>query len=453
MGDGIATEIVIPYMPRPLQKVLHANWEAHRFNVAVCHRRFGKTVMAVNHLIKGALTCTKERPRFAYIAPSFRQGKDVAWEYMKKYAHAVQGCNINESELRVDFPGGRRVRIYGADYPDSLRGLYFDGVVLDEYGMMRPQTWSEVVLPTLNERQGWAVFIGTPNGKNQFYERVKDAQNKAGWSFAEYKASKTDVLNADELAIQRSNMSPDEYAQEYECSFDASVKGAVFSGELLLMREEDRITHVPYMHELVVDTCWDIGYRDATAIWFIQSPVGGAIRVIDYHEDSGQSLEHYASVLQTKGYRYGSHVFPHDIAHHEWTTGKSRIERASELLQPIGVVKQEMVSFDDSLHEARLALKKAWFDTEKTARGIDALSSYRWLFNTQSHAYTRTPVHDWASHCADAWRTVAMWHISPMRVKPKKALRDEGEMDHERMLRREYGYRKPQRPGLGRGGY
>lgn len=442
-------EIVIPYAPRPLQKVLHAAIEAHRFSVAVCHRRFGKTVMAVNQLLKGALTCPHERPRFAYIAPTFRQGKDIAWEYLKKYARPVPGVEMNESELRVDFPGGRRVRIYGADNPDSLRGLYFDGVTLDEYGLMRPETWTEVVFPTLNDRAGWALFIGTPNGKNQFWQIAQQARTNPQWFFKEYRASMTGILDERELQHARDNMTADEYAQEYECSFEASVKGAIFAQELALLREEGRLTHVPVMRECVVDTCWDIGYRDATAIWFMQSPPGGAIRVVDYLEDHGQSLDYYAGLLDKKGYRYGTHVFPHDMANHEFTSGKSRIERAQQIFAPIGCFQQRMASFDDSLHEGRLAMKKAWVDSQKCAEGIEALSAYRWHYNTEVKAYTRQPEHDWASHGADAWRTVAMWHTSPMRVKPKHERRDYDPDDPvSRVPRMRQG-----RPTFNRGGY
>ena len=454
--------ITIPYKPRPLQKVIHDAMERYRRGVVVCHRRFGKTVCAVNQLQKGAVTCTRQHPppRFGYIAPTYAQGKAIAWNYMKHYAAPIPGVRMHESELRIDYPKGGQVRIFGADDPDRLRGLYFDGVVLDEYGLMRPNTFSEVVGPTLMDYNGWALFLGTPNGKNQFYKLLAGDSEAGGggwpgarhhneWFVAEYKASDTDLLPADDLAAARASMTADEYAQEYECNFEASVKGAVFAQELALLREEGRIQHVPYLREYVVDTCWDIGYRDATAIWFIQSPPGGAIRVIDYHEDHGRSLEEYATVLQQKGYRYGSHVFPHDIAQHEWTTGKSRIERASEILQPVGVMRQELVSFDDSLHEGRLALKKAWFDEQRCAEGLEALSAYHWHFNTQIKAYTRQPEHDWASHGSDAWRPTAMWHTSPMRIKPMKRERDEVELAHVRMLRRQYGYRPPRAQGPG----
>src|SRR5260221_9567940 len=184
-----ADVIRIPYAPRPLQQVIHDGMTTHRFGAVVCHRRFGKTVAAVNHLQRAALLCEKPRPRFAYLAPTYTQGKAIAWDYIKHYAGPIPGHVVNESELRVDYPNGGQLRIFGADNPDSLRGLYFDGIVLDEHGLMPPRTFGEVVRPTLSDRAGWALFIGTPNGKNAFYDVIQQAQREAGWFFAEYKAS------------------------------------------------------------------------------------------------------------------------------------------------------------------------------------------------------------------------------------------------------------------------
>ncbi len=197
------TEVTIPYSPRPLQRVLHKGLNSHRFSVAVCHRRFGKTVAAVNHLIRNALVCPRQRPRFAYIAPTFRQGKSIAFDFMQHYSRSIPGVSINQSELRVDYPNGGQVRIYGADNPDSLRGLYLDGLVADEYGLMQPTLYAEVLRPALSDREGWALFIGTPNGHNQFYEIARTAERDPTWFHAVYKASQTGIIPAEELADAR----------------------------------------------------------------------------------------------------------------------------------------------------------------------------------------------------------------------------------------------------------
>jgi hypothetical protein len=248
--------------------------------------------MAINELQKGALTCQLPRPRYAYIGPTYTQSKSVAWDYAQFYAKPIPGVSANQSELRVDYPNEGQVRLFGADNPDSLRGLYLDGVVLDEYQMHPPKTFTEVIGPTLVDRGGWALFLGTPSGKNQFYDMAQEAKRRqmAGdkdWFFAEYRASQTGLLSAEFLSQQRSMMTQDEYDQEFECSFEAAVKGAIYASELLTARSEGRVTRVPYEPVLSVDTAWDLGVGDATAIWFVQRTRGGEVRVIDYYEAAG----------------------------------------------------------------------------------------------------------------------------------------------------------------------
>lgn len=370
----------------------------------MAHRRFGKTVLAVNHLIKRALTCTLNRPRVAYVAPTYRQGKAIAWDYIKFYARAIPGVEVNESELRVDFPNGGQIRIYGADNPDSLRGIYLDDVVLDEYGLMAANLFSEVLRPALSDRKGRAGFIGTPNGRNQFYEVAQRAKADAEWYFGEFKASSTQLLDAEELASARKSMTADEYAQEYECSFDASVKGAIYAEQLAEVRDKKRICPVPYAKELPVSTYWDLGVGDATAIWFVQG-VGMEVRCIDYYEASGEGLPHYKKVLTDRGYIYSAHWAPHDIEVREFTSGRSRIETARSLGINFQVVPN--VALEDGIHAARMLLSRCWFDESKCRRGLDALYAYRWDYNTRINEFKPTPVHDWASHGADAFRYLA----------------------------------------------
>jgi hypothetical protein len=191
--------------------------ERQRFNVWVCHRRFGKTVLALELLIRDAFCHAERSPRFAYLAPLYRQGKVIAWDLLKHMTKDIRGTKHNEAELRVDLMGDRRIQIFGADNPDALRGLYFDGAVFDEYAQMRPRIWSEVVRPALADRQGWATFIGTPMGHNHFYDLYQQAQSDQGWHTACYRASDTGILPQDELDAARQVMAPEQYAQEFEC--------------------------------------------------------------------------------------------------------------------------------------------------------------------------------------------------------------------------------------------
>ncbi len=322
-------EIIIPYAPRPLQLAIHQALDDHRFAAVVCHRRFGKSVLAINHLIKGALTCGLQRPRFAYIGPTYRMAKQTVWDYLQFYARPIPGVAFNQSELRVDFPNGGQVRVYGGDNPDSLRGLYLDGVVVDEYGLHKSDIFSTVLRPALADRGGWALFLGTPNGKNQFYEIMQYARSQPEWFAAVYKASDTGILSHAELVAARAVMTQDEYDQEFECSFEAAVKGAIYSEVLQEARAAGRITTVPYDPLLPVNTDWDLGIGDSMAIWFSQSTRSGEVRLIDYEEGSGEGFPYYAKRLADKGYVYGTHWAPHDIAVRELGSGKSRLEIAA----------------------------------------------------------------------------------------------------------------------------
>jgi phage terminase large subunit len=406
------TVVEIPYRPRPLQAEIHAIIDSHRFSAFVCHRRFGKTVAAVNHLQRAAIECPKPRPRFAYLAPTYRQGKAIAWDYMKHYAAPMPGHAVNESELRVDYPTGGQVRIYGADNPDSLRGLYLDGVIADEYGLQPPNIFTEVLRPALSDRNGWAAFMGTPNGKNQFYEVVQTAQRDPGWGFGEYKASQTGVLPIDELRAAQSVMTADEYAQEYECSFEASVKGAVYAREVATARDQGRVTRVPIDPAMPVDTDWDLGVGDATAIWFSQTLYSGEVRLVDYYEASGLGLDHYKAVLNEKGYAYGMHWAPHDIQVRELGSGRSRLEAAHALGLPFQI-SPRVESLEDGIHAARMLFPRCWFDADRTRHGLEALQHYRWDYNARIHEFKPVPIHDWSSHAADAFRGLAYRHYTP----------------------------------------
>ena len=403
-----------------------------RFGVIVCHRRMGKTVMAVNQLVRSALTCTKERPRFGFLAPTYTQGKATAMDFLSYYSAAIPDRTINQSELRADFPNGGQVRIYGGDNPDSLRGLYFDGVVLDEYGLHQAKTYSEVVAATLVDRGGWALFQGTPNGRNQFYEVAQTAKARmaAGdpdWFYAEHKASQTGLLDPNFLAQARSMMTPDEYAQEFECSFEAAVKGAIYSKEMEQAREQKRITAVPYDPALPVDTDWDLGIGDSMAIWFSQSTRSGEVRMIDYMEGSGEGFPFYARALRDKGYTYGRHWAPHDIQVRELSSGRSRLEVAASLGIRFDVTPRlqdtNAGEVEEGIHAVRMLFPRLWFDAEKCAKGIEALMHYRRDYNQKLNEFKATPVHDWASHASDAIRGLAVRHQIP-RDEARKRLAD-----------------------------
>ncbi len=400
---GRTARVLIPYEPRDQFLPFHAR--SQRWAVIVAHRRAGKTVACINDLLKQALVCSKPEPRFAYIAPYYAQAKDVAWSYLKHYAAPIPGVQANESELRIDLPNGGRVRLYGAENYDRLRGIYLDGVVMDEPADIDPRAWAEVVRPALSDRQGWAAFIGTPKGRNAFWSIYDQATRDAAWYHLMLKASETGILPQSELDDARKSMSPDQYEQEYECSFQAAIQGAYYGQEMIQAEKDNRIGRVPHDPALRVETWWDLGIGDSTAIWFAQR-TGPEVRIIDYYESSGVGLAHYAQMLDERAkerkYLYGRHVAPHDIEVKELGTGQSRNEVARSLGINFEVARKLPV--DDGIQAVRSLLPRCWFDAEKCARGLEALRQYRREWDDKLQAFKARPLHDWTSHAADAAR-------------------------------------------------
>jgi hypothetical protein len=419
-------DVKIPYKPRALQAEMHNSLK--RWNVLVMHRRFGKTVFAVNQLIKTTLTCPLPRPRTAFVAPTFAQAKRIAWDYVKFYASVIPGVTFNETELRADFPNGGRLMLLSAENPDALRGIYLDECVFDEFGMQNPRVWGEVVRPALSDRQGSACFLGTPAGHNHFFDlldtaRGQIAEGSQDWYFKVCKASETGIVRPDELDAAKAQMTPEQYEQEYECSFTAAIIGAYYGKLLGEAEEDDRITRVPYDPMYPVHTAWDLGINDSTAIWFAQIFRGGAVNVIDYYESSGVGLDHYADILTKKDYNYGDHLAPHDIEVRELGSGKSRLETAYSLGIRFKVVPKMKVA--DGINAARMLLPKCYFDRDKTAEGLDMLRQYRQEWDDKKRSFRDAPRHDFTSHAADAFRYLAVGLENRTRmVKPPQQVAD-----------------------------
>lgn len=264
-------EIQLPYTPRPLQAVLHQELAQHRFSVLVMHRRFGKTLMVLAHLLRDAVTGTKKNPRYHYVTASRVMAKQVAWDYCKQLAEVIPGVKFNETELRVDLPNGARMQLLGADDGgDRLRGIYSDGLVLDEVSLLSETLFTQVIRPMLSDRQGYCVMIGTPAGHNLFYDYWCMAESEPGWYRKMYRADETGIVPDEELDAAKAAMSEDAYNQEFLCDFSAATPGAIFAKELDEIEEEGRITKVPHDPTVRVDTYFDLGVNDATAVIFSQ---------------------------------------------------------------------------------------------------------------------------------------------------------------------------------------
>ena len=395
--------IEIPYKPREHQLKVHELLEGKRFAVVVAHRRFGKTVAALNHLIREAVLNEKETPRYAYIAPTYGQAKSVAWDYLVKYTTPLGGTN-NISELRVDF-WGRRIQLYGSDNPDSLRGQYFDGVIIDEVGDQNPKIWTDIVRPALTDRKGWCLFIGTPKGHNHFKELRDRAEKEEGWGLLEFKASETGVVDDTELKAAKNEMGEDKYRQEFECSFDAAVEGSYYGQILNELEEKKHMQEIPREELSRTFTAWDLGMGDSTSIWVAQL-VGTEVRLIDYYENHGVGLDHYVKWIKDNDYLKAEHILPHDVRVRELGTGKSRMEMLEDAGLEVKIAPR--MGLDDGIQAVRRLLPRCWFNVPKVQTGLNCLRNYRRDYDEKRKIFYERPLHDWSSHGSDSFRYLAL---------------------------------------------
>ena len=399
--------IEIDYDPRTHFIPFHQRDQ--RWSCLVVHRRGGKTVACVNDLGARAIYTPKSDARYAYLAPFYRQAKDGAWVYLKTYLKPVIK-RIRESELRVELMNGSWITLYGADNPDALRGIYLDGVVLDEFGDCRPSLWGQVILPTLVDRKGWAVFIGTPKGKNHFYHIYRRSQSEEGWYNLTLKSSDSGLIDKVELDEMKAQMTEDEYEQEMECSFDAAVRGTYYTDLLNVIDSRGQVDVKDlYDKNLPVNIATDLGYTDSTAIWFWQNRPDGAA-LIDYEEHHGQALPFYFNLLRNKGYLYKELWLPHDARAKSLQTGRSTVEQFIEEFKndrDISIRISPKLDIQDGVNAVRKIIPKCWFDVN-CYEGVEALRAYRRQYDEVNDVYHNRPVHDWASNGSDAFRYLAL---------------------------------------------
>ncbi len=401
--------ITIPYAPRKAFLPFHNRTQ--RWASLVVHRRGGKTVASINDLQKAALTNERKwpPPKYAYIAPYYNQAKRIAWGYAKHYADPIPGREFNESELKVTYPNGAQLRLFGADNPDSLRGDYLDGVVPDEYADWAPTVWPLVVRPMLSDFQGWAAFIGTPKGRNAFFHLHRAAEGDPdNWFAMTLKASESGLIAPDELVDLRRGMSDDQFEQEFECSFDAAIRGAYYAKLLKDAEREGRVDFFAQDPILQIRAYFDIGgpgrKADAMAIWITQSTPSGPV-VLDYIEGVGQVLGYYVNELRNRGWGNALLVLPHDAAqtHADNPTGmdfEAHMRAAGFKTRVVsnrgaGAVMQR-------IHTARRLLPRIRFNATTTQAGRDALSCYAEKWDEDRNVGLG-PDHNWASHAADAF--------------------------------------------------
>lgn len=398
------------YQPRECFLPLHKRDK--RWAVVVAHRRAGKTVAVCADLVIGALETALPRPQFCYLAPLREQAKRVAWAYLKELTKPFWVKKPNEAELKIEIDNahGNMSVIYvaGADNPDSLRGLYFDGVVLDEVGDMRPSTWYSVLRPALSDRGGWACFMGTPRGRNMFWSLREEARlNPESHLLLELPASHTGILPEGELRDARAQMTPETYAIEYECSFDASIPGSYFAREIGEIYGKGQIGSGENFKRDInfpVYVAGDLGFTDSCAWWVWQKAAGG-IRILEYYEANSQPIAHYIEWIRSLG-NVETVYLPHDARAKSLQTGRSIVEA----FLSAGIVPEIVpkMKFQDGIEAVRQVVPSCWFDEERTYEGLEHLRAYCREWDEKAGTFRDKPNHDSHSHAADAFRYLAL---------------------------------------------
>jgi len=416
MGQArVKQRVLLPYTPRKAFLPFHERTK--RWGCLVAHRRAGKTVAAVNDLIRAAFMYQGLNGLFGYVAPFQNQARRIAWDYFKFFAEPLIR-DANEAQMTLTLVNGAKISLFGSDSADAMRGLGFSGLYLDEYGDFKPSVFGNVLRPALADKGGWCVFAGTPKGKNQFWEIYQTAQRiPDDWFLLRLPASESGLLPQGELNAAKAQLSEDQYLQEFECSFEAAILGAFFGTEMRLA--EPRINErVVFTEGYPVHTAWDLGYRDDTAIWWYQV-VGGEVRVIDFFAVSGADIRTIAEVVVNKGYNYGKHYLPHDARAKSLQTGRSIVEQLADLLgiNHLSVVPD--IGVQDGIQAIRQMLPRTWFNSVKCGDGVEALRQYQREYDEDKKAFRASPRHDWTSHPADAFRMLAVaWRAEPSAQRP-----------------------------------
>ena len=403
--------IEIDYLPRNWSLALHDSQK--RWIVAVLHRRAGKTTAALNHLQRSAILIPKSN--WAYIGPTYKQAKRIAWKIIKNASSTIPGIKYNEAELKIIYPNGSELALYGADNPDSLRGLALWGVVFDEYSQQSPEIFSEIITKCLADHLGYAIFIGTFKGKNHFYRLYEEAKKDAAW-LAIFKTIEESFVNEtgevienlkvaledDKKLVAQGLMTQEEFDQEWYCAAEAAIKGAYYAKELAEARKSKRITAVPYDKVLLVHTVWDLGVGQNIAVGFYQG-VGRERHMIDFWKGKeSEGIADAIAIVKNKGYIYGKHFAPHDAEGREISTGKTRVEFAETFKIKFDIVKK--IPVDDGINAGRLFFQRLWIDEQKCQYFLDSISQYRQEWDEDRGMFTEKPYHDWSSHGADIHR-------------------------------------------------
>lgn len=384
-------------------------------------RRHGKDDVALHYT---ACAAHERVGVYWHLLPQHNQARKAIWDAIDPHTGQRRIDNAfprdlrettREQDMMIRFKSGSTWQVIGSDNYDALVGTPPIGVVFSEWALSNPQAWS-LIRPILAENGGWAMFITTPRGRNHAFRMHEMALKSDDWFAQRLVATETGVFSEETLANELKELQAERgdedgeaiYQQEYMTSFSAGLPGAYYAKIIDKLEQDNRITAVPYNPQAQVHTAWDLGRNDATAIWFVQRH-GTGWAIIDYLANTSVGIDWYVKELKAKPYNYGEHLLPHDAENEQLVSTTGSIEQTvtSMGLQGVRVIPRTK-SVANDINEVRQILPLCWFDKDKTEKGLDALRSYRRVWDEKLKAYRDTPLHDWASDPADAFRTFAI---------------------------------------------
>ena len=413
MTLSLNVNLPVNYICRPYQIPF---WEAMKKGkkraVLVWHRRAGKEKTCWNYLIMKA--CQKVGTYY-YFFPHFSQGRKILWDGIDKDGfrfldHVPVGLikgSPNTTEMKIRLKNESLIQIIGTNNVDSIVGTNPIGCVFTEYSLQDPIAW-QLIRPILVENDGWAVFNFTPRGANHGKDLFTMASNNPEWFCQLLTVEDTKIISLEDIQAEReAGMSEDYVQQEFYCSFTLGVEGSYYSKYMEEAKNDERIGNVPWNKQSRVYTAWDIGYGDSCAIVFYQL-AGQEIHIIDYYENHGEGLPHYAGILKSKEYLYGEHYAPHDIESHAFSSGMSAKEVGADLGIKFITLPTLKIRLEDGIEALRGIFPRIWIDTTNCKQLIKCLENYRKEFDSRLEVYKERPRHDKYSHGADAMRYLAI---------------------------------------------
>lgn len=459
----MAKRIRLPnnWEPRDYQRKLWSYLESGGKNaVAVWHRRAGKDEVALHW----TATAAHERiGTYWHMLPEANQARKAIWEAINPHTGIRRideafpkdiRSNTREQDMMIKFKCGSTWQVVGSDNYDSLVGSPPIGVVKSEWALANPAA-SAYLQPILDENNGWDLAIYTPRGRNHGLSTYEAALTTNG-SFAQVlTANDTDVFSAEKLQTIKEKYIKEHgetfgmamFRQEFLCSFDAAVLGAVYGEWIEKAEQEGRITEGIYDPELKVNTTHDLGRSDAHAIWFYQMCLN-EVRLIDYHEEVGTDPQviaetmlgrkiiiddidkqsfavtkwHYGSALPLHAhraeYRYGDNFLPHDGAYKLQTArGRSFAQQLHEFGIKSFIIPATNQETNHSA--ARKILPHCFFERSRTQKGLNALRSYHFDYKQENRSLTKEPVHDWSSHGSKAFEIIGRTVTNPVQEEEK----------------------------------